>query len=250
MLAAIRARVGAAHAALRGRRLARRQRAAQLARPRRRAAARARSSRGRRGVGAARPHRRRASRSARASIASTRGTSCDAEAEEPRDGARAFPGLLDAARVAPRAHDVRVRRRRHRAAARLRRRGRLLARARRRKPWLAQRRACRRWCSTRATIRSCRRASLPGPAEVSAAVRLEQPDDGGHVGLRAGPVPGRLDWLPRRLLRLLRARALTRRRPAAFPRPDHCPRRRHDHAQRFPPKSSRPTTSAASSARR
>jgi predicted alpha/beta-fold hydrolase len=42
--------------------------------------------------------------------------------------------------------------------------------------------------------------SLPGPGEVSAAVTLEQPADGGHVGFLAGPPPGRLDWLPKRLV--------------------------------------------------
>ncbi len=41
---------------------------------------------------------------------------------------------------------------------------------------------------------------LPGPAEVSASVRLEQPTSGGHVGFVSGSFPGRLDWLPQRLL--------------------------------------------------
>lgn len=43
--------------------------------------------------------------------------------------------------------------------------------------------------------------SLPGPGEVGAAVTLEQPAHGGHVGFAAGPFPGRLDWLTRRLMR-------------------------------------------------
>ncbi|CAG0974316.1 hypothetical protein BURK1_01393 [Burkholderiales bacterium] len=43
-------------------------------------------------------------------------------------------------------------------------------------------------------------ASLPGPAEVSPRVVLEQPGMGGHAGFVSGPFPGRLDWLPRRLL--------------------------------------------------
>jgi predicted alpha/beta-fold hydrolase len=43
-------------------------------------------------------------------------------------------------------------------------------------------------------------ASLPSRAEVSSAVVLEQPGEGGHVGFLTGPPPGRLDWLPRRLL--------------------------------------------------
>jgi predicted alpha/beta-fold hydrolase len=42
--------------------------------------------------------------------------------------------------------------------------------------------------------------ALPGPAEVSAAVTLEQPDNGGHVGFVQGVFPGNFLWLPRRLL--------------------------------------------------
>jgi len=42
--------------------------------------------------------------------------------------------------------------------------------------------------------------ALPGPADVSGAVTLEQPGEGGHVGFVSGPFPGRLDWLPRRIL--------------------------------------------------
>ena len=42
--------------------------------------------------------------------------------------------------------------------------------------------------------------SLPGPADASADVLLEQPDEGGHVGFLSGPFPGNIDWLPRRLL--------------------------------------------------
>ena len=42
--------------------------------------------------------------------------------------------------------------------------------------------------------------SLPGPAEVSDAVTLEQPAHGGHVGFLSGPFPGRLNWLTGRLL--------------------------------------------------
>jgi predicted alpha/beta-fold hydrolase len=45
--------------------------------------------------------------------------------------------------------------------------------------------------------------SLPGPDEVSEDVVLEQPDEGGHVGFLTGPMPGRLDWLPERLLAFL-----------------------------------------------
>ena len=43
-------------------------------------------------------------------------------------------------------------------------------------------------------------ASLANSAEVGAAVRLEQPPHGGHAGFVAGRAPGRLDWLPQRLL--------------------------------------------------
>jgi hypothetical protein len=43
-------------------------------------------------------------------------------------------------------------------------------------------------------------AHLPRHDEVSPSVRLEQPASGGHVGFVAGTFPGRLDWLPQRLL--------------------------------------------------
>jgi uncharacterized protein len=43
-------------------------------------------------------------------------------------------------------------------------------------------------------------ASLPHPHEVASDVALEQPAGGGHTGFLTGPAPGRLDWLPRRLL--------------------------------------------------
>jgi hypothetical protein len=42
--------------------------------------------------------------------------------------------------------------------------------------------------------------ALPMPADVSPAVTLEQPETGGHVAFPSGPFPGRLDWLPRRLM--------------------------------------------------
>ena len=42
--------------------------------------------------------------------------------------------------------------------------------------------------------------ALPTAADVSPAVTLEQPDSGGHVGFPVGPFPGRLGWLPRRLM--------------------------------------------------
>jgi len=43
-------------------------------------------------------------------------------------------------------------------------------------------------------------AVLPAPADVSPALRLEYPTTGGHVGFVGGAPPGRLDWLPARLL--------------------------------------------------
>jgi len=45
--------------------------------------------------------------------------------------------------------------------------------------------------------------SLPSPAEVGAAVRLEQPESGGHVAFVSGHFPGHLGWLPARLLEFL-----------------------------------------------
>jgi predicted alpha/beta-fold hydrolase len=41
---------------------------------------------------------------------------------------------------------------------------------------------------------------LPHSSDVSPTVTLEYPADGGHAGFVTGPFPGRLDWLPRRLL--------------------------------------------------
>jgi uncharacterized protein len=42
-------------------------------------------------------------------------------------------------------------------------------------------------------------AALPRRTELSRAVHFECPDHGGHVGFLAGPWPGHLGWLPRRL---------------------------------------------------
>ena len=42
--------------------------------------------------------------------------------------------------------------------------------------------------------------ALPLPGEVSGAVTLEQPEEGGHVGFVGGTLPGNYDWLPLRVL--------------------------------------------------
>lgn len=42
--------------------------------------------------------------------------------------------------------------------------------------------------------------ALPGRFEVSPMVLLEQPEEGGHVGFVTGAFPGKLDWLPERLM--------------------------------------------------
>ena len=46
---------------------------------------------------------------------------------------------------------------------------------------------------------------LPDTREVSNAVQLEQPEEGGHVGFVVGGWPGHLDWLPGRLVRFFTA---------------------------------------------
>lgn len=43
-------------------------------------------------------------------------------------------------------------------------------------------------------------AALPGIHDVSDAVTLEQPETGGHAAFPGGPFPGRVEWLPQRLL--------------------------------------------------
>ena len=43
-------------------------------------------------------------------------------------------------------------------------------------------------------------AALPAADEVSSAVTREFPATGGHVGFVTGAFPGRLDWLPQRVL--------------------------------------------------
>jgi len=48
-------------------------------------------------------------------------------------------------------------------------------------------------------------AALPRPVEVSGAVTLEQPDEGGHVGFVGGAPPGHFGWLPARVLKFFGA---------------------------------------------
>ena len=42
-------------------------------------------------------------------------------------------------------------------------------------------------------------AALPAFSEVSRAVRLEFPDEGGHAAFVSTPFPGDIDWMPRRV---------------------------------------------------
>jgi uncharacterized protein len=46
-------------------------------------------------------------------------------------------------------------------------------------------------------------ASLPDAGAVSAAVTLEQPEHGGHVGFLTSPLPGQLGWLAQRVTEFL-----------------------------------------------
>ena len=48
------------------------------------------------------------------------------------------------------------------------------------------------------------------PASAAPAVTLEYPAHGGHVGFACGPLPGRLDWLPQRMLAFLEGKSGTR----------------------------------------
>ena len=47
-------------------------------------------------------------------------------------------------------------------------------------------------------------AALPNEQDVSRFVTRDFPDEGGHVGFVSGPFPGRLEWLPRRIIEFLR----------------------------------------------
>jgi len=46
--------------------------------------------------------------------------------------------------------------------------------------------------------------ALPRPDQVSTRVTLDFPREGGHVGFVSGSLPGRLDWLPQRVLHFFR----------------------------------------------
>lgn len=56
-------------------------------------------------------------------------------------------------------------------------------------------------------------SALARPSQVSPAVRLEYPTDGGHVGFLAAPFPGRHHWLPSRVNGFLAEHAPTASRP-------------------------------------
>src|SRR5208282_1384764 len=47
-------------------------------------------------------------------------------------------------------------------------------------------------------------SALPSLQDVAPCVTLEQPEHGGHVGFTTGGFPGRLDWLPQRMLAFFR----------------------------------------------
>jgi predicted alpha/beta-fold hydrolase len=92
-----------------------------------------------------------------------------------------FPGLFDAARMQAARNALRVRRHRHRAAARLPRRRRLLA--------PRQQQALARPGIRLPTLvlnalndPFLPRQALPAPRQVAASVRLDYPEGGGHVG--------------------------------------------------------------------
>ena len=53
-------------------------------------------------------------------------------------------------------------------------------------------------------------AALPRTDQVSSAVTLEQPEQGGHVGFVGGSFPGDSGWLPARVLNFLSGRAAKR----------------------------------------
>jgi predicted alpha/beta-fold hydrolase len=46
--------------------------------------------------------------------------------------------------------------------------------------------------------------ALPRADQVAASVTLDFPREGGHVGFVSGSIPGRLDWMPQRILHFFR----------------------------------------------
>ena len=50
-------------------------------------------------------------------------------------------------------------------------------------------------------------AALPRADELSPAVTVEFPATGGHVGFVTGAFPGRLDWVPQRILNFFHGNA-------------------------------------------
>jgi len=56
-------------------------------------------------------------------------------------------------------------------------------------------------------------AALPDSTEVSSMVCLEYPEEGGHCGFVSGAFPGRLEWMPRRLLAFFDAHPGSLHRP-------------------------------------
>jgi hypothetical protein len=48
------------------------------------------------------------------------------------------------------------------------------------------------------------RSALPQAHEVSSAVTIEFPEEGGHAGFVSGTLPGHLGWLPQRILDFFR----------------------------------------------
>jgi len=93
-------------------------------------------------------------------------------------------------------------------------------------------------------------AALPGTGDVSTAVRLEFPDEGGHAAFVGAPFPGNIDWMPRRITAFFEE-AMAAREAGSHARANGIIPHRGTLRMNLPPRrSSRPTTYAASSANR
>lgn len=57
-------------------------------------------------------------------------------------------------------------------------------------------------------------SALPTPEQASASVKLDFPQQGGHVGFVSGSLPGRLDWLPERILHFFQHEVRNEHAPA------------------------------------